>query len=944
MTEIVCSTHRANPSIIRPYPNGFISLLEMMPNLVPLLSPLKTGGPLGFESIETRWRQNKRAQLHSKVSCRIFVFGEFTSSFNLDEFVSSIELLDQSSDIWFLQSSASRLLVFDLCTFSDTYNIAICGSLAGLAVLTEVMQTFAQRPSPGMPREIYVASGCFEKGAGDIKGSLTYGTKALHGVPMEAASQVFKSFRNMMFPVDPAFDEMPFVPSCTDILVVGGGISGLHTARAFSAAGYQVVLLERSDNVGGVWASHANKTSKVNTSEPAYRVVEKNDAPNFLHAPTSMVMSDLLCIASLYLNTKIRLQVNVLSVVKSGAGNLVQFEDTRRNVVETISANQVVVCVNRRLGSIRDVVVPNEVEFKGRICYGVSNQVENIDLSGRSVVIVGGGAFAAENARTAVERGAKRVHVLSRRRGSVMPSLLDYLNFVRPYDETYSHYKLGSARIFESWKRAFISCGVDFPECWEIGRVAPVGHSVSVSDLWLVAHHYRILSTHLGDVASLSADSVLTSTGETIPCDVLIKCTGFASNGSVLDMLGSDEISANGVVRENLAYVAEAVWDDASSYSNPFGSSYVEALKFTVSTFVRELQEHGMLSPRGQKVNLMALSASAFSEFIQQEVLPSKDGVFLREQVLDRTISYHKRCLPQQFVGENRREWDDLCELCESNGSSKKVTRPAYPFHGLIDALANEWLMPEKLPIGSISSLAKTPEIASSLKRWVLGAVKSDLYRIQGGSVDSSPVNGDTRAKSFRSLDIFSAVTEVIGSMVGSAAQEMSASTPLMELGLDSLGATQLVRTLSKKFGLKLPITLIFDYPTINTLAAYLSSMLGSSGIVVPSETPRYVKRSSPESTNVAIVGMSCRFPGGIEGPAMFWDVIQSGRSVVGKVPFSRWDAEAVAASDPSLSDEVRQRMLYGGFVDDLEMFDASFFRISPAEASAMDPKQRLLL
>jgi hypothetical protein len=89
-------------------------------------------------------------------------------------------------------------------------------------------------------------------------------------------------------------------------------------------------------------------------------------------------------------------------------------------------------------------------------------------------------------------------------------------------------------------------------------------------------------------------------------------------------------------------------------------------------------------------------------------------------------------------------------------------------------------------------------------------------------------------------------------------------------------------------------------------------------------------------------VGLS--FPGGIEGPDMFWDVIKSGSSVIEKVPFSRWDAEAEAAADPTLSEDVKRRMMYGGFVRDLELFDASFFGISAAEAKAMDPQQRLLL
>ena len=84
-------------------------------------------------------------------------------------------------------------------------------------------------------------------------------------------------------------------------------------------------------------------------------------------------------------------------------------------------------------------------------------------------------------------------------------------------------------------------------------------------------------------------------------------------------------------------------------------------------------------------------------------------------------------------------------------------------------------------------------------------------------------------------------------------------------------------------------------------------------------------------------MGMSCRLPGGIEGASMLWDVVEEGRSVVGKVPVSRWDVEAVGAGDDGgmVGEDVRRRMSFGGFVEDLELFDASFFRLSHAEASA---------
>lgn len=93
-----------------------------------------------------------------------------------------------------------------------------------------------------------------------------------------------------------------------------------------------------------------------------------------------------------------------------------------------------------------------------------------------------------------------------------------------------------------------------------------------------------------------------------------------------------------------------------------------------------------------------------------------------------------------------------------------------------------------------------------------------------------------------------------------------------------------------------------------------------------------------------AVAGMSCRFPGVPDGLISYWESIHIGRVLVGKVPFTRWDLDSVVASDPTLSEDAVNRMAYGGFVDDLDLFDAIFFGVSTSEASAMDPQQKLLL
>ncbi|TVS74484.1 beta-ketoacyl reductase, partial [Mycobacterium helveticum] len=179
-----------------------------------------------------------------------------------------------------------------------------------------------------------------------------------------------------------------------------------------------------------------------------------------------------------------------------------------------------------------------------------------------------------------------------------------------------------------------------------------------------------------------------------------------------------------------------------------------------------------------------------------------------------------------------------------------------------------------------------------------------------------------------------------IATVLGNVSPEaLDPDKAFQELGFDSLSAVEMRNRLKTATGLALSPTLIFDYPTPNGLARYMCAELAG----VPQEITQTPAGRVAGDDPIAIVGMSCRFPGGVNSPDDLWDMVIRGRDVLREFPGDRgWDLAGLFNPDPDVPGTCYTRT--GGFVENVGDFDPGFFGIGPSEALAMDPQQRLFL
>ena len=233
--------------------------------------------------------------------------------------------------------------------------------------------------------------------------------------------------------------------------------------------------------------------------------------------------------------------------------------------------------------------------------------------------------------------------------------------------------------------------------------------------------------------------------------------------------------------------------------------------------------------------------------------------------------------------------------------------------------------------VGVSSELGASPFSWPRLLSWMrpAPAVYSEFLPASGPALGSSSRLAVGRASFQRVEDVASELLLVLKGILGS---DVGLDDPLMDAGLDSLSAVEFKNAAESRLGVSLPVTAVFDYPTLSSLAGYIHSQLGpASGVAEGAAGSESLPKaaSAPSASWAAILGAAGRSSPGLFDGALSTDGIR-------RVPLGRWDTElSLEGSDP---------VVFGGFMDEAELFDGGLFAVQTLEALFMDPQQRLLL
>lgn len=473
-----------------------------------------------------------------------------------------------------------------------------------------------------------------------------------------------------------------------DFVVVGAGVCGLVAAEECVAEKKTYMVLEKFPDIMGCWqgAMAANKTSHVAVSEPSYRFNydHKGKYPSDFTSRDELVADARRYIAAH--DIAVTLNANVVKVEEGRERHTVTY--VKDNKLHTVTCDGILMALGAQQ-HCRAVKFDGEDNFEGTISTGIRDHMPTEKFQGAQVVIVGGGAFACENLRTALLYGAEHVTICYRTAMQCWPRVVHYLatlgdttmgELAKPYNEACKWAGLeGIVEPFMSRK-----CTAQ----------------PTASDMFFMAYKAGRLTLKQGQISKINAKSVTMNDGTIFECDVFMKCLGWHEpplRKVFPDFSARRFVFLNG--RPSITFVSDPHYQHKSGSNRTLAALAdlpVKGGTFSVhalATVAIKLQMHFMKNPEDFKKCMAQLPESPepvcnwFQQRWEFEDVPAVN------KIIDSTLQIVKDRARDKFPGVS----DYLAMASQRCQSDSKFlsTWPGYMFN--MDCTANMYDFPEDL-------------------------------------------------------------------------------------------------------------------------------------------------------------------------------------------------------------------------------------------------------
>ena len=521
-----------------------------------------------------------------------------------------------------------------------------------------------------------------------------------------------------------------------DCIIIGGGVTGILLAKELQSTARSVLILEKTNDIGGLWTSYANNDDTSYSISPLFSIKSKKAILKYKTSKNE-IKEDLINIVRRF-PKHVKLMTN--SLVKS-----VQKGDDETEIISfskdgnehKVKSKKIFVCINDEIKIYNNPILENEHLFEGIVYNGFFNETREVKWGKKKVLVIGSGANAVSLAEKALVKGAHSVTILSKNKTIVSPEILEYIQNIRPIDSDFKFSNKGNQYISNTLRSLCRTANVEYENEKAFS---------STSDIWYIGHYYGLINVLHGDLVDIHSRHVVTDKGNKIDCDIIIKsCDECHTCGNaVIELLDEEHISENCVVRKNVMVINDNMFFRKNL------SSYKLTLNLILAYIKRTLSKDQSFEKMGNALHLRDLKKYSIDDFI----LKNSESIDPQTLILDTMITMHDRYNPAQFLSYNHEKWNRICQTLKVRSLNSRSSLAPYPYKDVLFQLCDEWFE-SNLVIGNLESLKSDENIYESNLLWLTKCRDSNTrQQIQSVKNENKENNENKRAKPIEKIEI----------------------------------------------------------------------------------------------------------------------------------------------------------------------------------------------